>query len=248
MFRKILISLILIANLYFPARSYTSVILQASSTEYLNLGSAICTSYPFSISAWFKVPDVDNNYSIVWIGDTGTSNNSLGGVLSNGLQTNSMALHVRDSTTNEIHAFGAVTINTWMHILAVFHSTTSREVCPNGGTCDQSTASVSPIGTDETTIGSVISVPTWYYEGNIAEVAIWCDDALTESDGANLSNGANPQTIPGLNAYWPLLNDANDIVGSNDMTLNGAGITFDSGDHPTVNGYGGFGTWLLLGR
>jgi hypothetical protein len=76
-----------------------------------------------------------------------------------------------------------------------------------------------------------------YFAGKIAEVAVW-NVALGDDEIASLAAGANPTTIEAeyLVGYWPLLSDANDDIGSNNLTLqpHPGEPSFDSEDHPTI--------------
>lgn len=231
-----------------------SVVLEAASTEYLDYASgALCTSYPFSVSAWMKVVNVDNDMTVWYIGDDGSINNILGSGLSDGdSAANFYQIQVRDPTSSQFADTGAVTANTWVHIGGVFASTTSRTVYPNGGTKEEDTNSVSPGAADTTELGRRgTSSPDKYMDGKIAEVGVWCGTALTDTDMTNLAAGDNPMTVGSPTAYWRLLSDANDGSGNgNNLTPVGAGITFDTADHAPVDAPpgGGFTNWRLLVR
>jgi len=96
-----------------------------------------------------------------------------------------------------------------------------------------------PAGLDATVIGrSGDSTPTEYWDGEIAEAAIW-NVQLSLTDIEALAAGFSPLFVrpDALKAYWPMggalsANDSdNDIAGAFNMTSSGSPTT---ADHPPV--------------
>ena len=238
---------------------FASAAFEAANSEYLSLGSAICTSYPLSVSAWFKVNDVDNRYTVFSIHDSApsTTQEILTELHLNGLAAgNDYSQRVRSTAlgTYDDNQSGSFTAGAWLHFGVTHAGIADRDIYPNGGAGQNDATSVNPTGVDETSVGvSLDASPTQYIDGKIAEVAVWCGTELSAATMANLAAGDSPMTItPEPTAYWRLLTDATDYQGGTALTPTGT-ITYSAVDHPNVDdppssGGGGFLNWLLLSK
>jgi len=202
--------------------------------QYLKRASVSCIPEPFTISAWIKTDDITSIFPIFGH-DDGTADNYL--------------LEARGTTAGDpiaamIHHLGGdwaiadtttgYTAGTWIHVLAVFASNTSRSAYINGGSKGTETTSVSVTwvgATGQFVVGSYGALST-FAAGKIAEIAIWNTTALSDAQAAQLAAGATPTTVQpdDIVAYWPLLDDAVDVVGSYDLTAYNS-PTYSS-DHP----------------
>lgn len=205
------------------------------STQYLEHGTAIITSEPLTMLAWFK-PDVTNaTQCLMAIADSGANTdwwrleaNSVGNVR---LQA------ARSSGYNAIST-GSYVANTWQMACATIHSSTDRRVFRDGGNKGTNTTNATPISLDNTTIGRITRAsPGFYMDGSIAEVALW-NIALSDEEVAELYNGGvglSPLLMhpEALVAYWPLVGDDDDrdMAGAYAMT---AYNTPTHDDHPPM--------------
>jgi len=151
--------------------------------------------------------------------------------------------------------------STWYHWAAYFKSTTSRTAYVNGGSEVANTSSVTPNAVDIFYLGR--SQDGNYFNGYLAHVALYnctgaASDAAVKADIVLAAAGDNPATLTActLIEYWPLLSDANGACGDLDLTVNGAGVTFDA-LNPTVDAFTtcpgdttqtGINMWMLLKR
>ncbi len=213
------------------ARDFT-----AASSEFLQIGQAVLTGVPITMSAWFNFPDIALSQSPVSIADASAG-------------ATSIRLRVRGSdnlvyavtTDFSANSFSAVTSttytpNTWQHGCAVFAATNDRRVYLDGGNKGTNADGVTPTNLDVTAIGRRGgSSPDEYADGLIAEVAVW-NIALTDDEVAILAKGYSPLFVHPQNiiAYWPLIRGLNDKVGGFNMTATGTAIAAHPGIIYTV--------------
>lgn len=91
-------------------------------------------------------------------------------------------------------------------------------------------------------IGAAVG-PAQYFDGTIAELAIWSDRAaLSSSQREQIANGTRASTFTtSLTGYWPLRANATAQVGGNNGTVQG-GASFSATDHPPLKGFAGIGS------
>lgn len=203
--------------------------------QYLKKASVSDWGTPVTMSAWIKTDDVTSVFPVLGF-DDGTADNYLlqGRGTTGGDPIGAAAHHLGGSWQIADTATG-YSAGVWTHVIARFISSTSRASLINGGSKGTDTVSV-PVtwvgATGQFVVGSYGGIST-FAAGKIAEIAIWNTD-LSDAQCISLAGGATPSNIQpdDIVAYWPLLDDAVDVVGSYDLTLYNT-PTY-SADHPTA--------------
>jgi len=208
-----------------------SVVLNGSS-QYLDTHTVPVTAVPFTISIWFKSDSNTASQALACL-EQGTSYFHLlqaaGAIAGDPVRAMIYATTWSVATTTT-----GYTASTWTHALGIFTSTTSRTAYIDGGDSNENTDNKTAINMAYFMVGAYKqSAPTGYFDGLLAEVAVW-NKALSSDNAVSLAGGANPLLTEYANliAYWPLLNDALDDKGTNNLTLVGT-PTYDA-DHPTI--------------
>jgi len=171
----------------------------ASGVTRDSLLSLSTPSFHRNTIRWFSTDGTNNTLQAVTTGTNGSGNS--------------------ESPTT----FGA---NEWVHLAAVFSSTTSRRAYLNGV---GGTLNTFDVGTQEDTVNILVGNLT---AGRIAEAAIW-SAALSADEIASLAKGVTcgkvrPQS---LIYYAPLIRDLQDLRGGLTITnTNSATVT----NHPRV--------------
>ena len=193
-----------------------------ASLQYLANASAVATGPPFSVSLWFTVPDLDNNYVMFSLANSASEQDYFALLVNGGVAGDYVNLTARDAPTpTHCRTTISTSADTWTHALGVAIDTDDRACYINGGGKGTSAINVTPASIDRMAIGvfydsSLVS----YMAGKIAEVAVW-NVALTDADAAILAKGYSPLLVrpQSLVAYWPLIRDTDDdIVGGYSMT------------------------------
>ena len=190
------------------------------------------TDYPITVSQMLR-PDSQANRVPFCFGDT----DALAYILfymRDPADNDLLAWSRDDATSDWADTTTSYTTSGWHHVCGVWASSTSRIPYIDGGGSQEAVVDVPwPAGLDNTTLGA-----RWqsgsvaaYYQGGIAETAVW-NVALTTAEISLLSAGASPLLVrPGnLVAYWPLVDNLNDIVGGYNLTNHSATIE----EHPRV--------------
>lgn len=187
---------------------------------------------PISISAWAKLDNATATHPVVGFDDA-TADNYLmqarGAIAGDPMAAAAHHLggdwEIADTTTG-------YTASTWEHILVVFASTTSRSSYIDGGSkgIDTANVPVTWVGNGYWAIGSYGALSS-FLAGKVAEVVVW-NTILTDAQAAELAGGASPNTIESgnLKAWWPLYDNAKDVVGGFDLTAYNS-PTYDTSDH-----------------
>lgn len=203
--------------------------------QYLRRSSISLIGEPLTISAWIKLDNITALHPI-FAHDDGTADSFLlearGTIASDPIAA--MTHHLGGSWEVADTVTG-YTAGIWIHVAAVFTSAILHAAYINGGSKGTDTGAESPTWVGATgyfVVGSYGALST-FAAGKIAEIAVW-DAALSEAQLAQLAGGATPTTIQSgdLQAYWPLLDDAVDVVGSYDLTAYNSPIY--SSDHPSA--------------
>lgn len=196
---------------------------------------------PFTISVWFKVPNITVSYIPVAIDTPEVAGYQILGTLevSGAVGGDPVrAYNYNGSAFGVAATSSGYSADTWTHACGTFTNATLRAVFIDGGSKGTDTDNI--VGTpSELVIGrrrrnaTVAQMPANSF---VAEIAVW-DAALSDANVAMLAGGSNPLTVDGGNliAYWPLttVTTNEDQVGSNDLSTTG-GVTYDA-DHPTVD-------------
>jgi hypothetical protein len=137
------------------------------------------------------------------------------------------------NTTQAATTTATISTGVWSLLTAIFTTGSSRSVFLNGGNKVTDNGSLAaPLSIDRTVIGAQFDDSSSAYDsftnGAIAHVAIW-DAALTDAEIASLYNdgiGLDPRQMRPdvLAAYWPLLDDDDDVDwwGQYDLTPSGS--------------------------
>jgi len=134
-----------------------------------------------------------------------------------------------DSTFN-------VQLNSWVHLCAVFTSTSSRTIYTNGGNSNTNTTLLS--GANSSNIISIgatralSGTPLGFFNGDISEVGIW-NTALTAAEIASLAKGMSCDKVrpQSLVFYAPLVRDLIDQKGGLAITNNNSATV---ANHPRI--------------
>lgn len=217
-----------------------SVILNGSS-QFLYAAQAVITGPPFTVAGLFK-PAAAVGGTLFAADIASTSGYKIaGGCDAFGtlgavrcFPYNGTAFGVASSTTN----WGA---GTWQHFAAVFTSDSLRSVFLNGSSKGSNTDVITPVSADEFILGvRRRTSPIGYFPGRLCHVAVW-NVALSDEEIAQLNVERVPLGVrPGsIIAYWTLISDGQDSVGSFDLTGSGS-PTYDPADNDVYPMVGGF--------
>lgn len=176
------------------------------SSQFAYLASAPAAS-PLTLAAWVRPDSVSGlSKTIVAVCGAASHYQLLG--LSVGLGKWYCAS--RQGAT-EYYAAGTTAVATggWVHVAAVFASSTSRAIFVNGASEGSNSTSVSPTLTSTSvaarTDGAVPGGSPSYFDGQIAHAAVW-PIALTSGQVASLAAGQSPLTVSATSPwlYVPL--------------------------------------------
>lgn len=210
-----------------------------AAIRYLRTTAPV-TATPLTISAWSYPTAAPGGYtprcSLITLEDSATDNRFE-------LSWNSFANNRAVATvsgpvpgggvTSGTAVSGAVTLNTWQHLAAVFVGRFERYAYFNGLVSAPGTNGLVPAGIDRLLIGtSTPGTTDSQHIGRIAEVGIW-NAALTSAEIISLYAGMSPELVrpQSLVFYAPLIRDLHDKVGGRVITnVNSASIS----DHSRI--------------
>lgn len=111
-----------------------------------------------------------------------------------------------------INTTSGYSANTWTHACYVGSSSTSHKVFINGGSSSTSSTLSSPTGLNNLGIAAFLTFSTEYFDGDLAEAAIW-SAALSDSEVLSLASGMSATLIrpQNLKFYAPLIRNINDL-------------------------------------
>lgn len=195
--------------------------------QYLDLTTAVVSSYPLTLACFFRYSSLDANQVIFSIGDRGVPTPSVDRPhwalnIDNVGQLYARTYNLWPNLADATVAVGLVA-DTWYHACGLFPSSNSRTAFLNGGnkTTDNTNIPFTyPVNT--TTIANMPTQPGagWDFHGAVAE-AVAYNAILTDDEVAALASGACPLAVRPQNiaAYWPLWDTSDlDLVGGYDMT------------------------------
>jgi hypothetical protein len=201
------------------------------SSDVLDVASAPATALPVTMACW-TYATVDTNGAIFYMGNPASGSGA-------------NRLLLGRSVTGGIQAFQATafaeaagfTINQWHHVAGVFRGDADRSAYLNGTRANDATASATPSGIAQTTIGARYNGGALglYFSGQVAEAAAW-SVALTDAEIAALASRAVlPTDIrrASLVGYWRLWGNSTET----DQTGSGRTLTATGtarADHPPV--------------
>lgn len=119
-------------------------------------------------------------------------------------------------TGNQANAYGSgvggVRPNQWNHGVSIFASGSARQTYLNGGGSAVETTTINPTSITDLEVGihGALGGGQYYFNGNLAEVAVW-QAALTTDEVTALYRGYSPQLVrpASLLGYWPFMGDYN---------------------------------------
>ncbi len=211
--------------------------------DYVEHNTALVNGTPFSISAWVKTSATANE-AVFWTGNKDSSYHYFDLIILNG----HAAADARDGGTGS-QAEGTTYINDgkWHHVVAVFNSSTYREIFVDGNLENTDTNFRAPTGINRWSIGKMRdATPALDFNGSIDEVAIY-NRALTADEikqhyinGLNSEQYCTPAVLEpfvptcgenhtqGIVSYWKADGDAYDYVNGNDG-IDYGGLSYASG-------------------
>jgi hypothetical protein len=160
----------------------------SASSQYLSAASAPVTVEPLTMSLWFRPTSLIDGQCLLTLGASAgvaryqmSANASTGSVL---------VIKTADGGTQGISTNTAsFTVGQWMHIAAVFSSTTNRIGYINGVAGTANTTSVTTATPDRIVVGARLNTGfSQYTNGDIAEVGVY-NAILTPDEIDGLAKG-----------------------------------------------------------
>lgn len=214
------------------------------STQYLYHATPAVTSTGFSVAAWVNTDSIVASQSIWCCARTAAHSGrfilaaDMGNSFGGGARKLGVATEA-DSGGGFNAAFSTaqMSASTWHHCGGVWASSSPYRAAYLDGVrgTDNSSVVTTP-SVDNMAVGRLHDAsPNWYFDGRIAECAVW-DAELTDAEMAALASRASPLTIrpQSLVAYWPIYGRHSpeiDVIGAFPLTLNG---TPGQSDHPPI--------------
>lgn len=206
-----------------------------NGTSYIEAQSTPITAEPFSISCWFRAPNVTADGALVSIGNSGTTNRFQLNV-NGSVAGDPVSISTIGASTVTVNTTTAFVANTWQHAAAVCTrtaGTTTLAVYLNGRGKNTNTTTVSPVGINNIMIGGrwLTAVRGFFFNGQIAEVGIW-NTGLNDDEVLSLSRGfaAHSVKLGNLKFYNRCIQLSQDRCGG--RPLNQVNIT--KFDHPRI--------------
>lgn len=191
------------------------------TSQGLALATAPATATPLTISAWANA-DTDHRGGVFSIADSATVDEYFA-LLMDGVEVGDPVAFWRRAgggAPDVANTSTGFTPGTWHHVCGVSRSATDVSVYIDGGSEGTSTTSKVPASIDQCTVGAVRgSTASGYFDGKVAEVAVWSVD-LTVAEVSALAAG-HPAWMIRANAltfYAPLLGTAQEHIGQTTMT------------------------------
>lgn len=217
-----------------------------SSTEYLQVESAVVSAYPIGMACKFRSNDDTARQTFIWVGDKDVADHFCSLDIAGDIEGKPVRARQKQYDVGgeeQAETTSGFTVDTWHHAAAMFLNNSERHAYIDGENKGSDTGIVGEIHDhDRTAIGACRdSSVERFMSGDIAEAAIWdltdwgANDAERETNFekaiASLAKGATPDTFPlGLLAYWDLVRGLNDRVGGFNMTASGTVVS----PHPSI--------------
>lgn len=205
-----------------------------ATSEYLETAFSGVTGVPLSVSLWAQAVDVEIEYTMWFLGDKDSHADWFRLYTRDGV--GNVRFQKRDGSGLSHAESGGMTNGTWHQVGAVSSAADSYFAYTDGSPSDEQTTSRTPANVDRISIGRLGDAsPEQYWDGLIAEVAVW-NVALTTAEMAILADGyAAPFVRPdALVFYAPLISvtgDEPDLVGGLILTNNN---TVTDANHPRI--------------
>lgn len=209
-----------------------SRVFTAASSESLTVAEAPVTTPPFAVSFFFQPTTVGVAQTMFWLGDASSSSSYFSVELDASDQLLGRALS--GVTNRVVTTVATVTVDTWHHALAVFATTTLRQISLDGQAEAANTQLVNPSGIDSMAFArNSDSSPNQYFDGHLMWAAIW-NVAFVDGEYEILSDRKCPLYFrrDELVDFYPLLADEDvDIINRRQLTANNTPTI--STDNPT---------------
>ncbi len=219
------------------------------SSDRLEADTAALTVEPLTFACWFNTDSNTVEEILMYIGDKDSADLNYWALLLKGDTAGDpvRAKAASGSASSAASTSTGFSTATWQHACAVFASATDRRAFINGGSKGTNATSRTPGATpDRTSIGRYgDSTPSNYYDGRIAEAAIW-NVALTDNEVQMLAQGVSPLFVrtASLVSYWPIGRGSPENSFGGDvlaLTVTGAVVY----DHAPVSPMFGFNRFVL---
>lgn len=199
------------------------------SNRYLWCNSTVASGVPLTMSCWFRKTGNTTNGVLLGVFDKDTSTNGLY-IAAEGATAGDpiTAVSVATSPFYVAATTSGFTVGEWTHALGVFAATNSRTVYINNGSAGSNTNNSVPVGVDSVALGVLLRPsPMGYFDGELAEPAIWSVANLTAEERAALARGVSPMKVrpQSLIFYPPLIRELIDVR---------TGVTLTAVNSPTV--------------
>lgn len=154
----------------------------AASTQYLENSSAMLTTTPVTMSAWFYPYDVVTSSALVCLGSS--TGNWFSLIARGGFDGDYIdAATYENAVPSDAHSTSGFTANKWQHACGVFISNIDRRAYLDGGSEGTDVTDITPVNINRTSIGcsTYSDIRYDYSNANIADVRIY-NRPLTPSE------------------------------------------------------------------
>lgn len=205
-----------------------------SSSQRGTYAGSVVSGRPLTLAGWFYTTDGSGTGTIISLSAAAAALDCYLLDISGG---KARAIDAAGGTTAVCISAGSYPTSQWVHVAAVFRTTTDRSVWLNGvETTNGDTAGTPTL--DITTVGALAqaSVFSNHMEGHLAEIGIWSVALSAREIQASARRYAPPLIRPqSLAAYWPISgNDSPELDrwrNRYDLTLTNAPT---KADHPPM--------------
>lgn len=209
----------------------TNQFLSASSP--ITLGSVTTTPSTFSMSAWIY-PTGGQNTRRGILSVYRTNNNGRCSIV---LGANNLAIAYVNGAVSatRIHSsVSSVSLNNWHHVIGIFSASLSPTIYLNGVIGTLTTNNTLGLQTGDSNFGIGLErASTSWFNGLIADVAIWNTNTINSNEIISLSKGISASKIrpQSLIFYAPLIRDLSDCKANRTITNNNSATV---ADHPRI--------------
>lgn len=205
------------------------------STQYGSYAGAVKASTPLTMVGWIKAATPPSTaLTLLDLHNSGAAANRHHMQARTNDSGNIVARAGQSAAASSASTSTGYSSGVWHQFVVEFISATSRTARLDDAGMGSDSTSITPSGINLTVLGANGgSGFTEFWQGKLAAVAIYNVADLSAGERADLLI-TTPDNVRAsdLLAYWPLISDANDVVGSFNFTLTGS-PTFDS-DYPDI--------------
>jgi hypothetical protein len=162
--------------------------LSVNQTSLIELGAAGITGYPFTLTGWFRVPNV--NVLLTLMGINNSTTGSYHRLVYAGHSSQSVGAISYVSTTSTAWSSIPMSTGQWHHVAGVFEAANLRRVYLDGGNVGTSSQNRVFDGANQTFVGSLGTNAV-----DVAEAAVF-NVALTAGQVGQLARGFSPLCLP----------------------------------------------------